>query len=325
MAMDGVDTAEDVISTLQEQLGLVATKQAKIRSFAEVGPVVMGEIEAKSRVNCEVITMGMPTGIAEIDQKTLGLHPGEMTLLGGYQADGKTSLAIQIMATNAMRSQASLLFTHESYAESVYKRVFSLVNGIPYEVLRDPRKLANPKMFENLLTISALQEKSQWVSKLPIYVDDASSMNIRHIRAATKAHVRKYKTTLVVVDFLQKLKAQGNDPRTRITAASEGLREMAKEENVHVIALSQLSRPENRKKERPTRFSFRESEGPFDDASLVLVVYRPENEDGEPSGYDEIICMKQREGQAGFHAKVRYNGTLMTYEDRIDYSDKFTK
>jgi replicative DNA helicase len=304
----------EIIQDLEASFMDMLMETKAVRSFAQIGPGVIDKMREQAKTKLTTEVMGMTTTIPELDLRTMGLQLGEMSLVGGYNADGKTSFAMQVLAVNASRGITGAVFSHETDEVSVFKRCMAIITEIHFKVLKDPRLLQDPSMFDEVQDWTKIERHANLVSNLPISVDDDSSMDIGKIRAVTRVMAKKNGVKLVVVDFLQKVKAPGSDARARINNASEQLRAMAKEENVHVIALSQITQPDKKIKAAPTMFSFRESQGPVDDAHLALAVYRPLDEDGSFNGKDKILILKQREGDMNVSIDVVFNKHLMMYE-----------
>jgi replicative DNA helicase len=132
----------------------------------------------------------------------------------------------------------------------------------------------------------------------PLWVHDPDGMEGSELTTMARALIRNHKIQLVIVDYLQVIQGDGNDLRARVSAVSNRLRSLAKTEQVAVLALSQLRRPDS-EDTRPTMFHLKESGDIEAHAHTVILLYRPKDEDGQWTGEDEIIIGKQREGLVG--------------------------
>jgi replicative DNA helicase len=256
--------------------------------------------------------IGLTTGIDSLDLITTGLRPGELWLLGGWPGEGKSSLALQLVSANIAKETPVALFTVEMDRAQVLTRIWAQHGNLPFDRLRDPRRLSADE-FERLHRV-----KTE-VSKMPLYVDDSSSITIDELAARARLMVRRHNIRLVVIDYIQLIDGNGKDERQRVSRISRALRELAKE-GVPVLALSQLSRPKDGNlNTRPNKFSLKESGSLEADAHTVLLIYRPVDQQGQPFGEDEIIVAKQRNGPWSIEPVWFDKGTLV-YRERVQVS-----
>lgn len=253
-------------------------------------------------------TIGLRTGLSSLDRLSKGLFPGEYTIIGGYTGDGKSSMAIQAAMANAVRGATVHVFSVEMTKELMTLRMLPMVTGIPFENLKDFRDLTPHEL-------SLVYGAKKTLNTLPIIIDSATT-EIADICARARASVRRYGTQLVVVDYLQIVRAKGSKTRLeRVNEVSESLRELAKSLNIHVIALSQLARNENRKKEPPSLFSLKESGQLEQDAFMVWLLYRPEEPRDHYTYEDELNVAKNRTGPRKV-LPVVYDEKLLCFRDR---------
>ena len=272
---------------------------------------------------------GVATGLRDLDNMMGGLHPSDLVILAGRPSMGKTSLATNI-AVNAARAYKAEkqpdgsvkaadgavvgLFSLEMAAEQLATRIISEFSKVPSEKIR--RGEVDQEQFDRIY------HAARDLEKLPLYIDDTGGISIAQLAARARRLKRQHGLGLLVIDYLQLVTGSGkrSDNRVQeITEISMGLKALAKELNVPIIALSQLSRQvENRDDKRPQLADLRESGSIEQDADVVLFVYREEYylKRGEPRegtpehgewisrcdearGIAEVIIGKQRHGPIG--------------------------
>jgi replicative DNA helicase len=244
---------------------------------------------------------GVPSGFVDLDRKTAGLQPGELIIVAGRPSMGKTALALNIAEHVALHPSVSLpvaIFSMEMSASQLAMRMLSSMARVDQSKLRTGR-LDNEEWANLTDAIGKLNEAR-------IYVDETAALNALELRARARRMKREYgKLGLVVVDYLQLMSAtsQGENRATEISEVSRSLKALAKELDVPVIALSQLSRAvEQRNDRRPLMSDLRESGAIEQDADLILFIYREEvyaPEKEEARGRAEVIIGKQRNGPIG--------------------------
>lgn len=242
--------------------------------------------------NKEKVT-GVPTGFRDLDLHTSGLQPSDLVLIAARPAMGKTSFALNIAANAAMRYQVPVaFFSLEMSKEQLANRILCSEGLISSEKLRVGDLDADdlPKL---ALTIDAL-------SKSPIYIDDTPGITVTEIRSKCRRLKLKNQLGLIVIDYLQLMQGNGRVSRQEEVAAnSRMLKILAKELDVPVITLSQLSRaPEQRTDHHPMLSDLRESGSIEQDADIVMLLYRDEvyNEETEKKNIAECIIAKFRNG-----------------------------
>jgi replicative DNA helicase len=239
---------------------------------------------------------GTPTGFYDFDQMTSGLQPGNLIILAARPAMGKTALALNIAENVGLRTDKSVaIFSLEMSKSELMKRILSS------EAEVDARRLSSghlqPQDWEK---ITKVMENISTNSK--IYIDDTAAITISDIRAKCKRlKMQETNLGLVVIDYLQLI--QGNNPSDRnqeISAISRGLKILAKELEIPIIALSQLTRGnEKRDNKKPMLSDLRDSGAIEQDADIVLFVHREEYYDKENpdlKGKAELLIAKNRSG-----------------------------
>ncbi|HXW33198.1 MAG TPA: replicative DNA helicase [Acidimicrobiales bacterium] len=246
----------------------------------------------------ETIT-GVPTGYTDVDERLAGLQPSNLIVVGARPAMGKTSFALGIVSHAAMKLRKPvLLFSLEmSHLELTQRMLCS-------EARVDATRMRNGRLLE-----SDWPKISDAIGRLgdaPIYIDDNPNATVIDIRAKSRRLMAREGLGLVVVDYLQLMTGHQRDRaenrQVEVSEISRGLKVLARELNVPVIALSQLSRNlEMRSDKRPVLADLRESGSIEQDADVVMFIYRDElyNPDSPDRGSAEIIVAKHRNGPVG--------------------------
>jgi replicative DNA helicase len=291
---------------------------------------------------------GIATRFVGLDGKMGGLQPSDLIVLAGRPSMGKTALATNI-AFNVARARAESLtaksellpddpshdgavvgfFSLEMSSEQLATRILSEQAGIPSEKIR--RGMINEDEFRELVTVS------QRMASIPLYIDQTGGISIAQLAARARRLKRQHGLGLLVVDYLQLMTGMSKRGDNRVQEVSEitnGLKALAKELNVPIIALSQLSRAvEQRDDKRPQLSDLRESGSIEQDADIVMFVYREEYylERTKPaegtiefqdwqskmsiiSGKAEVIIGKQRHGPIGT-VQLQFDGSVTRFSD----------
>ena len=233
------------------------------------------------------------TGFADLDKKIIGLGAGDMVVVAGRPAMGKTAFALQI-ATNVSETEPVLVFSLEMGAEQLAQRQAATVGKIDLMALRSGN-LSEEDWNRLTYAMGKLKER-------PMFIDDRGGLTMNQIRARARQTKRKHGLGLIVVDYIQLIHGDGNNRVDVVSEISRGMKAMARELGVPVIALSQLSRKvEDRTDKRPQMSDLRESGAIEQDADLILMLYRDDyyNPDSQWKGVAECIVAKQRSGPTG--------------------------
>jgi replicative DNA helicase len=277
---------------------------------------------------------GLPTGFANLDKKLKGLRNGEMIVLAARPSMGKTSLAMNIAECVALgkdiygrpmkgdqnRTHPVAVFSLEMSTESLAMRMLCGFAGVPgFQI---DQGLINPKKINQQLTRAASD-----LAKAPIYVDDTGGLDVMDMRARARRMKKRYKIELIVIDYLQlcncrEFAKQGRQIET--SQISGQIKAMAKELNVPVIVLSQLSRaPEQRgdKSNKPKLSDLRDSGAIEQDADVALLLRRPCKAHGDPEFEDRRLAIvdvaKHRNGPTG-EVRLDFEDALTRFGDRAD-------
>ncbi len=243
---------------------------------------------------------GVPTGFIDLDRKLAGLHAGQLIILAARPAMGKTAFALNIALQAAQRAGAAVgVFSLEMARQELVSRM--LTSDAMVDGMRVRTGKLDDEDWRRLLV------SSERLRELPIAIDDMSGLTISQLRSKARRLKAEYPDLKVlIIDYLQLMQGPSGSRESReqiISAISRGLKILAKELEITVIALSQLNRGlENRPNKRPIMSDLRESGAIEQDADVILFIYRDEvyNPDTTPDkGIAEIIIAKQRAGEIG--------------------------
>ncbi len=270
---------------------------------------------------------GLTSGFIDLDQILCGLNAGDLIVLAARPSMGKTALALNIIE-HAARSKPAwlerqpvvLLFSLEMGSQQVVSRMLCSRAQVDAHRLRSGR--IPPEALDEL------QSAADELSRTQILIDDASSLTMMSLRSRARRAKARGGLDLIVVDYLQLLSFPRSESRQQeISNISRSLKALARELEVPVIALAQLSRQvELREDKRPQLADLRESGSIEQDADVVLLLYRPEYYPAlrleENRGLAEVICAKQRNGPTG-SVKLHFFESTMRFENRAPTASEF--
>ena len=299
LAYNDVRVAEEIIDEAEAKV-LNLSKNILKNSIVDMKTAGVEEIMRMERVSeNRGKTLGIPTGFIDLDRMTSGLNNSDLIILAARPAMGKTAFALNL-ALNAGKEQKNVLvFSLEMPAQQLYQRLLSIESGIPQH------KLKNVYLEEDewtKLTVATLN-----LSKTSIFVADLPYTNVLEIRSYARKMKSQNQLDLIIIDYLQLINGTGRggsefSRQQEISDISRSLKGLARELDVPVIALSQLSRAvESRVDKRPMLSDLRESGAIEQDADIVAFLYREEYyiPDTENKGITELIIGKHRNGATG--------------------------
>ena len=268
--------------------GYTVMKDILVESFAEL----------ERLYNQKGAVTGISTGFIDLDEKTAGLHNSDLIIVAARPAMGKSAFAINLATNAAVQSNVPVvIFNLEMSKEQIGNRILCS------EALVDSNKIRTGQIEdEDWMKLAQTLGK---ISDAPIYIDYTPGISIMEIRAKCRKLKLEKNIGLIVIDYLQLITASGKKNSSReqeISEISRSLKILAKELNVPVIALSQLSRgAEKRDDKRPMLSDLRESGAIEQDADIVMFLYRDDyyNEDTEKKNVAEVILAKHRGGSTG--------------------------
>ena len=285
-----VDRAEEIIFAISER-----RVDRDLRPIRQVLESYYDRIEYLHQHQGEII--GIPTGLSDLDKLLGGLQRSDMVVMAGRPGMGKTSLALSIALQGARRWQKRVaLFSLEMSDEQLVQRLVSAETGIDSQRLR----LGNIKADEWTTFYQAIR----LLSETMVFIDDTPSISVLELRTKARRLHAEHGLDLLIVDYLQLMRGgtRNENRQQEISFISRSIKGLARELNIPVLALSQLSRQvESRHDKRPMLSDLRESGSIEQDADVVLFIYRDEvyNQDTEYPNIAEIIVAKHRSGPTG--------------------------
>ena len=297
----GYDPTQEVdvlIDTAEKKIFDVMQSKSQ-KSYSSMKDILVDTfIELEELYNRKQHVTGVPTGFIDLDYKTAGLHGSELILVAARPAMGKSAFALNIASNAAVRANTPVaIFSLEMSKEQMANRILCS------EALVDSNKVRTGKVEDD--DWSKLAYASGILSEAQIFIDDTPGISINEIRTKCRKMKLEKDIGLVVIDYLQLVQGSSKKAGSReqeIAEISRSLKILAKEINVPVIALSQLSRaPEQRPDHRPMLSDLRESGSIEQDADIVMFLYRDDyyNQDSEKKNVAEVILAKHRAGSTG--------------------------
>lgn len=296
---DQTENIDDIMNSAEKKIfNIMQDKDQK--TYSAIKDVLVDAFtELEQLYNQKQHITGVPTGFIDLDYKMAGLHNSDLILIAARPAMGKSAFALNIATNAAVKAKVpAVLFSLEMSKEQMVNRILCS------EAMVDSNKVRTGKIDDD--DWIKLADTMGDLSEAPIYIDDTPGISINEIRAKCRKLKLERNIGLVVIDYLQLV--QGSSKRAsgsreqEISEISRSLKILAKEINVPVIALSQLSRaPEQRPDHRPMLSDLRESGAIEQDADIVMFLYRDDyyNEDSEDKGLAEVIVAKHRAGSTG--------------------------
>jgi replicative DNA helicase len=254
-------------------------------------------IRLEELYNSKSPVTGVPTGFADLDMKTAGLQNSDLILIAARPGMGKTAMALNIAQYAAVQKHVPVaLFNLEMSKDQLVNRMLCS------EVMVDSHKMRTGKLDDE--DWNKIAKALGPLSEAPIYIDDTPGVSVMDIRAKCRRLKLEKRLGLVVIDYLQLMRGRGRaeNRQQEVSEISRSLKILAKELNVPVITMSQLSRgPESRNDHRPMLSDLRESGAIEQDADIVMFLYRDDyyNPDTEKKNIAEVIIAKHRNGSTG--------------------------
>ena len=295
----GKEPMEAVLETTEKKVFELVQKR-NTGDFVPIKQVVLNaldKIEAASK-NAGSVT-GIPTGFLDLDYKTAGLQPSDLILIAARPSMGKTAFVLNIAQHVAFKANKSVaIFSLEMSKEQLVNRLFALEAQVDAQSLRTGN--LKDSDWEKLI------ESAGIIGKSKLMIDDTPGISISELRSKCRKMKLEHGLDLIIIDYLQlmtgRVGGRSESRQQEISEISRALKGVARELNVPVIALSQLSRAvEQRPDHRPMMSDLRESGAIEQDADVVMFIYRDDyyNKDTELKNVAEIIIAKQRNGAIG--------------------------
>jgi replicative DNA helicase len=300
LGYDAPDNIDEAVEESERTLFSVTNKRVS-SSFVEMSDLLMGAFQQLEELAArKQHVTGVASGIPDLDRLLAGFHPGDLIILAARPSVGKTALALNIGTEAAKHGASVAIFSLEMAAEQLVQRVLCSEARINLQDVRTGHVRDQDW--------SGIHSAMGKLAALDIWVDDTPSISIFEVKAKARRQLRGKEKGLIIVDYLQLMQPAGRRTENRqveIADISRGLKILAKELGVPVIALSQLSRAvESRAGKRPQLSDLRESGAIEQDADVVMFIDRntdprDESDDRPSKGTAELIVAKHRNGPTG--------------------------
>jgi replicative DNA helicase len=322
MTRDAYDDSADVFDLLdktEQDLYAITSGNLK-RNYEPMSELIQGAIDqienAKSKTGG---VSGIPTGFVELDKLTAGWQRSDMIIVAARPAMGKTAFVLSMARNIAVEHKhAVAVFSLEMSSTQLVTRLISSESGI------DAEKLKKGSLSDT--EFSVLHQQISRLTNAPIFIDDTPGLNIFELRAKARRLKSQHNVDLIIIDYLQLMTAggdnKGGNREQEISSISRSIKSIAKELNIPIIALSQLSRAVETRggDKRPMLSDLRESGAIEQDADIVCFLYRPEyykiyeDERGSTLGVGEVIVAKHRNGAVD-NVRLRFIPHLAKFAD----------
>ncbi len=312
LAYEGYDEVEAIMDKAENMIFRIAQDKEKKEVYS-VKDLIDEEFERLEKVykNKGEVT-GISSSFTEFDKMTSGFHPSDLVIIAARPSMGKTAFAMNLALASAVKQKKGvLIFSLEMSNSQIFQRLISAESKVSMKKLRngylDPDEWARVGVATGRLAES------------PIFIADVPNVSVLEIRAIARRLKAENKLDMILIDYLQLIKGRdrSDNRQQEISDISRTLKGLARELNVPVIALSQLSRAtEQRADRRPMLSDLRDSGAIEQDADVVIFLYRDEyyNEQSEDKGLAEVIIGKQRNGPVGT-VVLRFFNEITKFED----------
>ena len=319
MTYAGEDEPTAILNKAEQMVLDVSGQTQSESSFAAIGEVVLSNLDKLNALQQHdgAIT-GVPTGFKDVDHIFNGLQKSDLILVAARPAMGKTAFTLNIAQNVTMLYDKTVaFFSLEMGKEQLVGRILSSVAGVSSEKLR--RANMDPADWEKVIAAADRMSKSK------LFIDDTPGLTVQDMRSKLRRLKVEHGLDLVIVDYIQLMQGRnagkGSENRQQeVSEISRNLKLIAREFNVPVIALSQLSRSvESRPDKRPVLSDLRESGSLEQDADIVIFLYRDKyyDENSEMGDKAEVLIRKHRNGAVG-NVKLLFIGELTRFLDTVD-------
>ncbi len=310
----GYDEQDDLEATLDKAEATLfeVSQRRSTQDFVHIGQVIDSYYEQITYLQehrGEVV--GVPTGFRDLDEITGGLQRSDLIILAARPSVGKTSLCLSLAYNVATQYQGTVgIFSLEMSREQLVQRLLAMDTRI------DTHRLRTGHIRESELQI--VMEAMGRLASVPIYIEDTPGLSVMEVRSKARRLQAQAGVDLLIIDYLQLMQGRRTDNRVQeVSEISRGLKALARELNVPVLALSQLSRAvEGRTSHVPMLSDLRESGSIEQDADIVMFIYREElyEKDTDKKGIAEIHIAKHRNGPIGV-VPLRFDATTTRFMD----------
>ena len=296
-AYDDSQEIGDILDTVEKSIFSITQSRLK-GGFQHIQPILEDAFEQLDKISTKKgSVIGVPSGLLDLDEKTSGFQDGDLIIIAGRPGMGKTALALSLLRNSAVEAGIGAgMFSLEMANHQLAMRLLCSEARVDSHLVRTGNL---PKTHWKNLSLSV-----GTLAEAPIHLDDTPALTVLELRAKARRLKSEKDIGMIVVDYLQLMQGpKGVESRQQeISVISRSLKALAKELNIPVVALSQLSRAvEQRADRKPQLSDLRESGAIEQDADVVIFLYRPwvYSQEDEDEGKAEIIVAKQRNGPTG--------------------------
>ncbi len=318
-AYDETEEVDKILDNAEQKIFAVSQKHIR-QDFTPIKPVLEEAFDRIDELHKNKGKLrGTPTGFTELDNILAGLQKSNLIILGARPSVGKSSLALDIARHAATKEKVAVgMFSLEMSKDEMIDRLICAEANIDLWKLRTG-KLSSTGENDDF---SRIGHAMGILSEAPIFIDDTASLNVMEMRTMARRLQAEHSLGLLIIDYLQLIEGRGkSDNRVQeVSDISRSLKGLARELNIPILALSQLSRGiESRQDQRPKLSDLRESGSIEQDADVVLFIYREDrvNKDTENKNIADILVAKHRNGPIG-EAKLYFNQETTSFKN-LDY------
>ena len=322
MSKKAFESGEDVASILDEaeQSIFSLTQQKDNKLFQHIKPILTDAIQNLEKMQSKKgSVVGVPSGIIDLDNVTAGFRKSDLIVIAGRPSMGKTALALSVARNAALESKVpTAIFSLEMSSDQLAQRLLSSEARIDGQKARTGR--LQPARWKDITIASGK------LADAPLFIDDTPALSILDLRSRARRLKREENIELLIVDYLQLMQGprRSENRQQEISNITQSLKALAKELDIPVIALSQLSRAvESRTDKRPVLSDLRESGAIEQDADVVIFLYRPfvyDDKKVDQKGLAYLIVAKQRSGPTRT-VKATFIDTYARFENYTDWSE----
>ena len=316
-ALDAGDSVGSILDQAEQSIfNLTEQKDSKI--YQHIEPILSSTVKRIEEIAANPgSTIGVPSGIIDLDKLTAGFQKGDLVIIAGRPSMGKTALALTVARNAAIESKSpTAIFSLEMSSDQLGQRLLTSEARVDNSHVR--RGSLPSGKWKNINIASGK------LAQAPLYIDDTPALSILDLRSRARRLKRERNIELIIVDYLQLMQGPKNSEnrQNEISQITQSLKALAKELNIPVIALSQLSRAvEQRTKKEPMLSDLRESGAIEQDADVVIFLYRPsvyDKEDQDLKGLAYLIVAKQRNGPTG-RVKATFIDTYARFDNYTEF------
>lgn len=303
LALNAADTPSTILDQAQKRLFEVSLDNLE-KNFVALPDILAESFERISDLyNNKVEHRGIPTGFVDLDGILGGLHSSDLIILAARPSMGKTSLSLELVKRIALQQKIGVAyFSLEMSRDQLCDKLIASASGINLGKIRSGHLSDDPQNNEFMRLGGAIGQ----LSEAPIWIDDSESLSILELRTKARRLKMRHNVGVIMVDYLQlmsgKNESYGGNRVQEVSDISRGLKMLAKELQIPIIALSQLSRSvEGREDKRPMLSDLRESGSIEQDADVVIFIHREEmyHKETKKKGIADILISKHRNGETG--------------------------